>query len=68
VWAKDSVYIGMFASWSYLTLVLDLHSRAVVGSRKDASMQTSLLVDVLTIAVWRKKPKDSVIINSDQGI
>ena len=30
-------------------------------------MQTSLVLDALTMAVWRRKPKDSVIIHSDQG-
>ncbi|MDO7605522.1 MAG: IS3 family transposase, partial [Burkholderiaceae bacterium] len=30
-------------------------------------MRTSLVLDALTMAVWRRKPKDSVIIHSDQG-
>jgi putative transposase len=34
-----------------------------MGSR----MHTSLVLDALTMAVWRRKPKDSVIIHSDQG-
>ena len=30
-------------------------------------MQTGLVLDALTMAVWRRRPKDSVIIHSDQG-
>lgn len=30
-------------------------------------MQTSLVLDALTMAVWRRKPKAPVIIHSDQG-
>jgi putative transposase len=41
----------------YLAVVLELHSR----------MQTRLVLDALTMAVWRRRPKDSVIIHSDQG-
>jgi putative transposase len=30
-------------------------------------METRLILDALTMAVWRRKPKNSVIIHSDQG-
>ncbi len=32
-----------------------------------ARMATRLLLDALTMAVWRRKPKNRVIIHSDQG-
>jgi putative transposase len=47
--------------------VLDLHSRAVVGWSMRGSMETTLVLDALTMAVWRRRPKGSVIIHSDQG-
>ncbi len=47
--------------------VLDLHSRAVVGWSMGSHMRTSLVLDALTMAVWRRKPQDSVIIHTDQG-
>jgi putative transposase len=50
-----------------LAAVLDLHPRAVVGWSMVSLMKTSLVLYVLTMAVWRRKPKDSVIIHSDQG-
>lgn len=30
-------------------------------------METTLVLDALTMAVWRRRPKGSVIIHSDQG-
>ncbi len=48
-------------------MVLDLHSRAVVGWSMRGSMETTLVLDALTMAVWRRRPKGSVIIHSDQG-
>ena len=53
--------------WLYLAVVLDLHSRAVMGWSMDARMHASLVLDALTMAVWRRRPKESVIIHSDQG-
>ncbi len=45
----------------------DLHPRLVVGWSMQARMETRLILDALTMAVWRRKPKNSVIIHSDQG-
>ncbi|MEN9842924.1 MAG: hypothetical protein RLZZ612_753 [Pseudomonadota bacterium] len=66
-WVTDITYIRTREGWLYLAAVLDLHSRAVVGWSMGVRMQTSLVLDALTMAVWRRKPKDSVIIHSDQG-
>ena len=66
-WVTDITYIRTHEGWLYLAAVLDLHSRAVVGWSMGSRMQTSLVLDALTMAVWRRKPKDSVIIHSDQG-
>jgi transposase InsO family protein len=38
-----------------------------VGWSLGSRMQTGLVLDALTMAVWRRRPKDSVIIHSDQG-
>ena len=66
-WVTDITYIRTYEGWLYLAVVLDLHSRAVVGWSMGSRMQTSLVLDALTMAVWRRKPKGSVIIHSDQG-
>ena len=66
-WVTDITYIRTHEGWLYLAVVLDLHSRAVVGWSMDSRMQTSLVLDALTMAVWRRRPKESVIIHSDQG-
>ena len=63
----DITYIRTYEGWLYLSAVLDLHSRSVVGWSMGPRMQTSLVLDALTMAVWRRKPKAPVIIHSDQG-
>ncbi len=66
-WLTDITYVRTYEGWLYLAVVLDLHSRAVVGWSMGSRMHTSLVLDALTMAVWRRRPKDSVIIHSDQG-
>ena len=66
-WVTDITYIRTYEGWLYLAVVLDLHSRAVVGWSMGSRMQTSLVLDALTMAVWHRRPKSSVIIHSDQS-
>lgn len=67
VWVTDITYIRTYEGWLYLAVVLDLYSRTVVGWAMKPSMATELVLDALMMAVWRRRPKQSVIIHSDQG-
>jgi putative transposase len=48
-------------------VVIDLYAGAVVGWSMKATMATELVLDALTMAAWRRRPKAEVIIHSDQG-
>jgi len=50
-----------------LAVVLDLHSRAVVGWSMKPKIAKELVLGSLMMAVWRRKPKQEVIVHSDQG-
>ena len=50
-----------------LAVMIDLYSRAVVGWSMKSTMATEIVLDALLMAVWRRKPKQPVIIHSDQG-
>lgn len=67
VWVTDITYIRTYEGWLYLTVVLDLYSRRVVGWAMGSSMATELVLDALMMAVWRRRPKAPVMIHSDQG-
>ena len=60
-------YIRTYEGWLYLTVVIDLYSRRVVGWAMGSSMATELVLDALMMAVWRRRPKAHVMIHSDQG-
>lgn len=66
-WVTDITYLRTYAGWLYLAVVVDLYSRAVVGWAMQPTMVTELALDALTMAVWRRRPRQPVIIHSDQG-
>ncbi|HEC60555.1 MAG TPA: IS3 family transposase [Methylophaga sp.] len=66
-WVTDITYIRTYEGWLYLTVVIDLFSRGVVGWSMKPTMATDSVLDALMMAVWRRKPKNEVIIHSDQG-
>ena len=66
-WVTDITYLRTYEGWLYLAVVIDLYSRAVIGWSMKATMATELVLDAVTMAVWRRRPKQPVIIHSDQG-
>ena len=67
VWVTDITYIRTHERWLYLTVVIDLYSRAVLGWSMKSTMATELVLDALMMAVWRRRSKAPVMIHSDQG-
>ena len=66
-WVTDITYIRTYEGFLYLAVVLDLYSRMVVGWSMKASLHRDLVLDALIMAVWRRQPKQPVIVHSDQG-
>ena len=66
-WVTDITYIRTHEGWLYLAVVLDLFSRQVVGWSMDSRMSKDLVLQALLAAVWRRKPKQRVMVHSDQG-
>jgi putative transposase len=67
VWVTDITYIKTHEGWLYLSVVIDLFSRRVVGWSAHSRMTTDLVLQALLAAVWRRKPKTRVMVHSDQG-
>ena len=67
VWVTDITYIRTHEGWMYLAVVIELFSRRVVGWSMQSRMTTDLALQALLMAVWRRKPKSTVTIHSDQG-
>ncbi len=69
VWLADLTYIWTKEGWLYLAVVLDAHSRKVVGWSMSHRMQTSLVIDALRMALGRRcpDPASSLLHHSDRG-
>lgn len=68
IWVTDVTFIPTRSGWLYLAVMIDLHTRVVVGwSMKDRPNQ-ELVNEALMMAVEQRRPKPGLIHHSDQGI
>jgi putative transposase len=67
VWVTDITYIRTFEGWLFLAVVLDLFSRQVIGWSMGTRIDRELALNALLMAVWRRQPKEEVVVHSDQG-
>jgi putative transposase len=67
VWATDITYIRTHEGWLYLAVVLDLFSRQVVGWSMSSRIDRELAINALLMAVWRRQPKNTVMVHSDSN-
>ena len=65
-YVADITYIWTSECWLYLTVVIDLYSRKVVGCSMSSRMKAQLVVDALQMAIWQRKPKDGLIMHTDR--
>ena len=66
-WTTDISYVPTAEGWVYLTVILDLCSKAVVGWAADSHMRTSLVLDALSMALATRQPGPGLIVHSDRG-
>jgi putative transposase len=66
-WVADFTYLWTSEGWLFVAAVLDLFSRRVVGWSMQADMTSQLVTDALLMAVWRRRPAESLLHHSDQG-
>jgi putative transposase len=66
-WTSDITYIRTAQGWLYLAVVLDLHSRRVVGWSMAPTMPTDLVVSALLMALQQRRPPPGLLLHSDRG-
>ncbi len=66
-WVTDITYIRTSEGFAYLAVVIDLYSRRVIGWSMQSRQTTDVVLQALLMAVWRRKPKEKVLVHSDQG-
>ena len=52
LWVCDFTYVATWSGVVYVAFVIDVFSRRIVGWKADLTMQTSLVLDTLEMALW----------------
>jgi len=66
-WAGDISYIWTREGWLYLAVMIDLHSRRVVGWAVSNRMKKGLVLQALNYAVALRNPPPGCIHHTDRG-
>jgi transposase InsO family protein len=67
VWTADITYVWTLAGWLYLAVVMDLFSRQIIGWAMAKNIKKQLVMDALSMALWRRKPAAGLLHHSDRG-
>ena len=67
VWAGDVTYLKTAEGWMYLSIVMDLFSRRIVGWHIDKRMTTDLVSRALMKAYNLRQPPPGLVFHSDRG-
>jgi putative transposase len=54
LWVADFTYVSTWSGVCYVAFVIDVFSRRIVGWKADTTMQTSLVLDTLEMALWAR--------------
>jgi putative transposase len=66
---RDIAYIATDEGWLFLAVVIDLFSRRVVGWSMQTEMRSSLVIDALEMAWYKRRPDltAGLFFHSDRG-
>ena len=68
VWAGDITYVPTREGWLYLAVILDLASRPVVGWSMGRTLEASLAIAALRMALMARGPASGLLHHSDRGV
>jgi putative transposase len=67
-WVTDITYVETGEGWLYLSAVMDLFSRKIVGWSMADHLRTELVADALKMALLRRNPDQGLLHHSDRGV
>jgi transposase InsO family protein len=66
-WAGDVSYLKVKGEWIYLSVILDLYSRRIIGWSLGKNRTTELTLQSLGMAIESRKFESGLIFHSDKG-
>jgi transposase InsO family protein len=67
LWLGDITYVATREGWLSLAVLLDAHSRRVVGWAMADHLRTELALDALAMALARRRPAAGLVHHTDRG-
>jgi transposase InsO family protein len=68
LWVADITYIRLRAEFVYLGVILDAYSRRVIGWALDCTLQDTLTLRALRMALEQRRPAPGLVHHSDRGV
>lgn len=66
-WVGDITFVHTVEGWLYLAVIIDVHSRSIIGWSMSRRMKKQLVCDALLMALFKRKFPKNVIVHSDRG-
>jgi putative transposase len=67
IWVGDVTYLKCGSTWRYLAVVMDRHSRRILGWSLKSTRGLSLTLTALNHALRHRRPNQGLIFHSDRG-
>jgi len=67
-WVSDITYLATSSGWLYLTVILDLWDRKIIGWNISGDMKAENVCKALKMAVGNRFPHKGLIFHSDRGV
>jgi len=67
LWLADITHVPTWEGWLFLSVVMDVCTRRIVGWSMREDLKAELVVDALGMAVTRRRPNGQVVHHSDRG-
>ncbi len=67
LWIGDITYVATHEGWLYLAVLLDAHSRRVVGWAMADHLRAELALDALAMALRARRPPPGLVHHTDRG-
>lgn len=69
IWVSDITYVRTKSGWLYLTVIIDLYDRKVIGwSMSKGLSAEETIIPAWMMATWKRPVTQNLIFHSDRGI
>jgi len=68
LWVADITYIRLLAEFVYLAVILDAFSRLVIGWALGRTLEDTLTLRALRMALEQRRPEPGLVHHSDRGV